>query len=95
MIKFDDKTMTKATLNQEFVFCDEKFGIALNHDDNPADEFSESYEGQECWVFDNVECADLSAGSAVFIYIPEMDYATVVFDKYVVRENKSNKQGEK
>ncbi|WPH64055.1 hypothetical protein vBVpP1_55 [Vibrio phage vB_VpP_1] len=88
MIKFDESTMTKATFNQSIILCDNNFGITPADDDEPLDEFAETEEGLECWVFNNVKCDSFAAGDAVFVYIPNMDYATVILNQYVDLENK-------
>ncbi|WRQ13090.1 hypothetical protein [Vibrio phage vB_VpM-pA2SJ1] len=91
MINFDEKTMTKATFNQSFVLSDETYGITkIDDDGDPAGEFHETEEGQECWILNNVECESLNSHEMVFVYIPEVDYATVVLTQYV---DLANEQG--
>lgn len=86
MLIFDENTMVKAEFTRSFVLCDSNHGIALADEDGNISEseyeFVETREGQECWLISGLFAENYGDNSMLFVYIPELDFATCVCADY-------------
>lgn len=79
MLIFNELTMTLAEFNCEFRMSGEYTGvIAVDEESEPTGDILESTVCMECWVFKDVECGTEAGNKQLFVYIPEMDFATEV-----------------
>lgn len=80
MINFNKDLMTKATFNQSFTLSDDKYGVvaALGDDAVPGEDFVDTLEGQECWIFNGITAQPYNDEELLFVYIPEFDIATTI-----------------
>lgn len=82
-IKFDEITMRKVKFTENIIMTDGRFGMVMDLEGCPAEEFTETSIEQECWVLDQVETEDCDNGYMLFVYIPEYDIATCVLSTHV------------
>ena len=87
MLIFDENTMMKAKFNTSFVLCGGEYGVAPSDEGGNISEteyeFVETRTGQECWVFPCIVSEDYKGNAKLFVYIPEIDWATAVLAKFV------------
>lgn len=87
MILFNEVTMDKATFNNSFYVADSQYGIAkAEGGELEADEFQDTYIGQECWVMNDIQADDYKGEHQSFVYIPEYDFATCVLTKFIDKQ---------
>lgn len=88
MVIFDENTMIKSRFNSSFVLRGDEYGIAISDGDGNISEseyeFVETRAGQECWVFSGIFSENYGDNAMIFVYIPELDYATTVLSSFVV-----------
>lgn len=85
MVIFNENTMIKAQFNSSFVLCGDEYGIAISGEDGNIGEyeFVETRAGQECWVFSGIFSENYGDDAVLFVYIPELDYATTVVSSFI------------
>lgn len=80
MLIFNDKLMTKAKCAFGFYISDDAHCLAAVTSDNEAEGAALSTEmGDEVWIFKSIEAAD----KGLFVYFPNLDYATTVSAKFI------------
>lgn len=87
MVIFDENTMVRARFKSSFVLCGSEYGIAPSDEDGNISEseyeFVETRAGQECWVFSGIFSENYGDNAMIFVYIPELDYATTVSSSFI------------
>lgn len=86
MLIFDENTMVKAEFTRSFVLCDSNHGIAIADEDGNISESEYEFvctcEGQECWLLSGLMAENCGANAMLFVYIPDLDFATCVCADY-------------
>lgn len=76
---FDEKIMKKTTVCESFVISDGEYQVSIEDESDAI----EAVLGEECWVFNCVECEKYNGHEQVFAYFPKIGYASVVLSRFI------------